>query len=213
MRGTDSYNENLFTTVCLEEFVSANHPLRPIRAWVNEALAAMGARLSAMYEVDIKGARPSIAPEKLMRAMLLQVLYRVRSERQRRGPTICSSGANASRASYAASAWRRKPRDDRLEELSARPPAQPYTRRSNAAWSLACARPRGATRNATHAALRYRDREIGAETFKPDKNPSAERTWAMPMTWRKATPSIANSPAIFAASWPICPCRLRDGSQ
>ena len=48
----------------------------------DEALATMDTKFSAMYEADIKGGRPSIAPEKLMRAMLLQVLYSVRSERQ-----------------------------------------------------------------------------------------------------------------------------------
>lgn len=82
MRGADGYNESLFTTVRLENFVPADHPLRPIRLWVNDALAKMDARFSAMYEADVKGGRPSIAPEKLMRAMLLQVLYSVRSERQ-----------------------------------------------------------------------------------------------------------------------------------
>ena len=82
MRGADGYNEALFTTVKLEDFVPASHPLRPIRSWVNEALAKMDAKFSAMYEADIKGGRPSIAPEKLMRAMLLQVLYSIRSERQ-----------------------------------------------------------------------------------------------------------------------------------
>jgi transposase len=56
--------------------------VRPIRKWINEALAKMDEKFSAMYEADIKGGRPSIAPEKLMRAMLLQVLYSVRSERQ-----------------------------------------------------------------------------------------------------------------------------------
>ena len=82
MRGADAYNEALFSTVRLEDFVPANHPLRPIRKWVNDALAKMDAKFSAMYEADVKGGRPSIAPEKLMRAMLLQVLYSVRSERQ-----------------------------------------------------------------------------------------------------------------------------------
>jgi transposase len=82
MRGADSHSESLFTTVKLEDVVPANHPLRPIRTWVNEALAKMDVSFSAMYEADIKGGRPSIAPEKLMRAMLLQVLYSVRSERQ-----------------------------------------------------------------------------------------------------------------------------------
>lgn len=82
MRGGDSYNESLFSTVSLEDFVSAEHPLRPIRSWVNDALTKMDARFSAIYEADIKGGRPSIASEKLMRAMRLQVLYSVRSERQ-----------------------------------------------------------------------------------------------------------------------------------
>ncbi len=82
MRGADSYNESLFSTVRLDEFVPAKHPLRAIRTWVNDALSKMDAKFSGMYEADIKGGRPSIAPEKLMRAMLLQVLYSVRSERQ-----------------------------------------------------------------------------------------------------------------------------------
>ena len=82
MRGADVYNEALFSTVRLEDFVPANHPLRPVRQWVNDALAKMDCKFSAMYEADLKGGRPSIAPEKLMRAMLLQVLYSVRSERQ-----------------------------------------------------------------------------------------------------------------------------------
>jgi transposase len=82
MRGADAYNEALFSTVRLEDFVPGTHPLRPIRKWINEALAKMDEKFSAMYEADIRGGRPSIAPEKLMRAMLLQVLYSVRSERQ-----------------------------------------------------------------------------------------------------------------------------------
>jgi len=48
--------------------VPQNHPLRPIRTWVSQALATMEAKFSAMYESDIEGGRPSIAPEKLMRA-------------------------------------------------------------------------------------------------------------------------------------------------
>jgi transposase len=82
MRGADAYNETLFSAVRLEDFVPATHPLCSIRTWINEALAEMDERFSAMYEADIKGSRPSIAPEKLMRAMLLQVLCSVRSERQ-----------------------------------------------------------------------------------------------------------------------------------
>jgi transposase len=82
MRGADTFTESLFTMAKLEEFVPVDHPLRPIRAWVNDALAKMDRRFAAMYEADIKGGRPSIAPEKLMRAMLLQVFYSIRSERQ-----------------------------------------------------------------------------------------------------------------------------------
>ena len=82
MRGADSYSESLFSTIRLEDFVPANHPLRPIRIWMNDTLAKMDEKFSAMYEADIRGGRPSIAPEKLMRAMLLQVLFSIRSERQ-----------------------------------------------------------------------------------------------------------------------------------
>ena len=82
MCGSDGYNESLFSTIRLEEIVPANHPLRPIRQWFNDALRQLDTKFSSMYEPGVKGGRPSIAPEKLMRAMLLQVLYSVRSERQ-----------------------------------------------------------------------------------------------------------------------------------
>ena len=82
MRGADTFTESLFTMRHLEDFVPAEHPLRPIRQMVNEALVKMDALFAGMYEADIKGGRPSIAPEKLLRAMLLQVFYSVRSERQ-----------------------------------------------------------------------------------------------------------------------------------
>ena len=82
MRGADRYNERLFTTARLEDVVPANRPFCPIRTWINGAPANMDAKFSAMVEADVKGGRPSIAPENLMRAMLLPVLYSVRSERQ-----------------------------------------------------------------------------------------------------------------------------------
>ena len=82
MRGADTFTENLFTLRKLEDFVPADHPLRSIRKMANAALAKMDRLFAGMYEADIKGGRPSIAPEKLLRAMLLQVLYSVRSERQ-----------------------------------------------------------------------------------------------------------------------------------
>ena len=81
MRGADTFTESLFSLRKLEDFVPASHPLRPIRQMVNAALVKMDVLFSAMYEADIKGGRPSIAPEKLLRAMLLQVFYSVRSER------------------------------------------------------------------------------------------------------------------------------------
>lgn len=86
MRGADADNEALFTAVKIEGSVPAKHPLQPIRARVNDALSKMEVKFSAMYgadfKADVKSGRPSIALEKLMRAMLLQVLYSVRSERQ-----------------------------------------------------------------------------------------------------------------------------------
>lgn len=82
MRGADTFTESLFSIRKLEDFVPATHPLRAIRKMANEALAKMNPLFAQMYEADIKGGRPSIAPEKLLRAMLLQVLYTVRSERQ-----------------------------------------------------------------------------------------------------------------------------------
>ncbi len=82
MRGSDSFTEGLFSMRRLDDFVPANHPLRRIRVMVNEALVKMDGLFSAMYEADVKGGRPSVAPEKLLRAMLLQILFSIRSERQ-----------------------------------------------------------------------------------------------------------------------------------
>lgn len=101
MRGADGYNESLFSTVRLEEFVPQAHPLRQVRTLLNEALSKMDAKFSAMYEVDVKGDQPSIAPEKLMRAMLRQVLYSIRSERQlveQISTICCSDGSSACRS-------------------------------------------------------------------------------------------------------------------
>lgn len=72
MRGADTFTESLFSVRKLEDFVPASHPLRPVRKMVNSALAKMNVLFSRMYEADIKGGHPSIAPEKLLRAMLLQ---------------------------------------------------------------------------------------------------------------------------------------------
>ncbi|EON19510.1 transposase ISRme1 [Cupriavidus sp. GA3-3] len=77
MRGADTFTESLFTMRRLDDFVPKSHPLRPIRTMVNQVLAKMDRLFEGMYEADIKGGRPSIAPEKLLRAMLLQVLYSI----------------------------------------------------------------------------------------------------------------------------------------
>ncbi len=82
MRGADTFAESLFTMRHLDDFVPAQHPLRPIREMVNQALKEIEPLLSGMYAADVKGGRPSIAPEKLLRAMLLQIFYSIRSERQ-----------------------------------------------------------------------------------------------------------------------------------
>ncbi len=62
MRVADSFTEGLFTMRRLDDFVPANHPLRRIGLMVNEALTKMDELFSRMYEADIKGGRPSIAP-------------------------------------------------------------------------------------------------------------------------------------------------------
>ncbi|TDF91966.1 IS5 family transposase [Paraburkholderia guartelaensis] len=82
MRGADTFTESLFSMRKLDDFVPKSHPLRSIRVMANEALAKMDRQFAQMYEADIKGGRPSIAPEKLLRAMLIQVLFSIRSERQ-----------------------------------------------------------------------------------------------------------------------------------
>ena len=81
MRGADHFTESLFIMRQLEDYVPADHPLRPIRTMVNEALARLDPLFQKMYAVDVRGGRPSIAPEKLLRAMLLQVFHSIRSER------------------------------------------------------------------------------------------------------------------------------------
>jgi transposase len=79
MRGSDERSGKLFSYVDLERRVPARHPLRAIRTIVNEALAAIGAEFEAVYSSI---GRPSIAPEKLLRALLLQLFHGIRSERQ-----------------------------------------------------------------------------------------------------------------------------------
>jgi transposase len=79
MRGSDQRTGELFSYVDLEARVRGDHPLRVIRAVANEALAALSGEFALLYSGS---GRPSIAPEKLLRATLLQAFYGIRSERQ-----------------------------------------------------------------------------------------------------------------------------------
>jgi transposase len=78
MRGCDIQQAVLFSSLSPETRIPATHPLRPIRQSVDRALSALSAKWTTLYAHT---GRPSIAPEKLLRALLLQVLYRIRSER------------------------------------------------------------------------------------------------------------------------------------
>jgi len=79
MRGDDKICGRLFSYIDLEDRVRADHPLRSIREIANAALAAVSGDFAALYSGM---GRPSVPPEKLLRAMLLQAFYSVRSERQ-----------------------------------------------------------------------------------------------------------------------------------
>lgn len=79
MRGSDVRTEGLFSYVSCEARVPDGHPLRPIRAIVDEALEVLSPEFSKLYS---QIGRPSIPPEKLLRALLVQAFYSVRSERQ-----------------------------------------------------------------------------------------------------------------------------------
>src|ERR1700739_1017275 len=78
MRGDDDLQEGIFSYISPEKRVPADHPLRPIRKMVDEILKEMSPKFSKLYS---NVGRPSIAPERLLRSLLLQVFYSVRSER------------------------------------------------------------------------------------------------------------------------------------
>ena len=80
MRGLDQRSGSLFSYVDLESRVRSDHPLRPIRGIVNGALSDLSADFEAIYAAGV--GRPSIPPERLLRALLLQAFYGIRSERQ-----------------------------------------------------------------------------------------------------------------------------------
>jgi len=78
MRGDDIHQDAMFSYLSPEARVPKDHPLRPLRQMVNQALRELSPDFAAMYSRE---GRPSIPPEKLLRALLLQVLYTIRSER------------------------------------------------------------------------------------------------------------------------------------
>lgn len=78
MRGEDPKQEAMFSYVSAEQRVPADHPWRPVREMVETILKEMSPRFAWLYA---KVGRPSIAPERLLRALLLQIFYSVRSER------------------------------------------------------------------------------------------------------------------------------------
>jgi transposase len=79
MRGTDQTSGSLFSYVDLEDRIPSSHPLRKIRQIVNHALTRLDGDFDRLYSAE---GRPSIAPERLLRASLIQILFSVRSERQ-----------------------------------------------------------------------------------------------------------------------------------
>lgn len=78
MRGSDVHQEGMFSYVSPEKRVPKEHPLRAVRTMVDVALVKLSDRFEAAYATE---GRPSIAPEKLVRALLLQIFYSIRSER------------------------------------------------------------------------------------------------------------------------------------
>ena len=78
MRGEDPKQEAMFSYVSPEQRVPRDHPLRPIREMVDTILQEMSPRFARLYS---QRGRPSIAPERLLRVLLLQIFYSVRSER------------------------------------------------------------------------------------------------------------------------------------
>src|SRR5271165_4202945 len=79
MRGDEKQQDAMFSYINLEQRVPAAHPLRAIRQMVDQALGDLSQHFDTLYA---RGGRPSIPPEQLLRALLLQVLYGLRSERQ-----------------------------------------------------------------------------------------------------------------------------------
>jgi hypothetical protein len=78
MRDDDRQPDAMFSSMSMEDRIPQDHPLRAMPSLVNVALTEMSPRFTPMY---VKTGRPSITPEKLLRAQFLQILYTIRSER------------------------------------------------------------------------------------------------------------------------------------
>src|SRR5271157_4431686 len=94
MRGTDHQQSHMFSYLSPEARVRKDHPLRSVRTMMDEVLRALSPQFDRMYASE---GRPSIAPEKLLRAQLLQMLYSIRSDgvHQEPGPTAGSRSGQA----------------------------------------------------------------------------------------------------------------------
>ena len=132
MRGTDNQQADMYSYVSPEARVRADHPLRKIRTMADEALANMSRRFDSMYA---KIGRPSIPPEKLLRAQLIQMLYSVRSERLLMEEIDYSIGVQFGKRELGGAAERRE-----VEERGVRCAAQEWGRPHTV---LPCTHPSG----------------------------------------------------------------------
>jgi transposase len=93
MRGDERTQDGMFSYVSLEQRVPADHPLRAVRKLTDAVLGTLSPEFDALYAAS---GRPSIAPEYILRALLLQVFYSVRSERllvEQIATTFCFAGS------------------------------------------------------------------------------------------------------------------------
>ena len=101
MRGASSPQNSMFSYISLEDRVPASHPLRKLRSLVDVVLGTMSEDFDAVYS---RVGRPSVPPERLLKALLLQILFSLRSERLLvESIDCCGSGALAARSSASSS--------------------------------------------------------------------------------------------------------------
>src|SRR5438552_11068436 len=122
MRGDDNQQEGMFSYISPEKRVPTEHPLRPIRKMVDEILKEMSPQFQKLYS-DL--GRPSIAPERLLRSLLLQIFYSVRSERMLMG-----------RSTFTGRSGRTRPIDLRRIPMPGCSRSPKAARRSWATWDM-----------------------------------------------------------------------------